>query len=98
MREVGDSDGTGRTEERAADHRSAVRRLVWGTAVGVAATAAMIAVTLPLNAVGNDSTELASRPGASSGTGAGTGTGTGTGTGSGAPAKIEAAPEQGERG
>ena len=73
--------------ERAADHRSAVRRVLWGTVVAVAATVGLIAVTVPLGASGEETGDRAR--GRSGG---------GTGAAAREPARVEAAPEQGEPG
>ncbi|MGP4010770.1 hypothetical protein [Streptomyces sp. 4N124] len=42
--------------QRDTSHRKAIRRLLTGTAVAVAGTAAMVAVTVPMNASGDDGT------------------------------------------
>lgn len=81
--------GTG-TGTGAADHRSAVRRMAWGTALAVAATAAMIAVTVPLGASGQDGDDGARSAGSSS---------SADGAGSeDPPGRIEEAPDPGPRG
>ncbi|MFG3255980.1 Tat pathway signal sequence domain protein [Streptomyces sp. NPDC048172] len=86
--EPGEGPGEEAARTRASDQRSAVRRMLWGTVVAVAATAGLIAVTVPLSASGDD---------ADGGGGAGAGRG-GTNASSQEPARAEAAPDQDEPG
>ncbi|GAA2085867.1 hypothetical protein GCM10009801_47860 [Streptomyces albiaxialis] len=85
--EPGERPGEEAARTRAPDHRSAVRRMLWGTVVAVAATAGLIAVTVPLSASGDDA----------DGRGDARGTNT-SASREGEPARAEAAPDQDEPG
>lgn len=71
--------------------RTTARRVLWGSAVAVACTAAMIAVTVPLQAMGDDGTAPPSAAGSASAT-------TAAGGGKPAPAVVEKPGPAGERG
>jgi hypothetical protein len=60
-----------RARERARERRTALRRLCAGTALAVVGTAAMVAVTLPMNATGDEG-EGAGRTGVAPSTSAST--------------------------